>query len=337
MGNRILIEGNVAICWGAVSAGCEAYFGYPITPQNEIIEFCASEFPKMGKVFVQAQSELGSINMLYGALASGARAMTATSGPGWSLMQETISAMVNAELPAVIVDVQRGGPGGQPIRHAQQDFSHCTRGGGSGDYKNIVLTPASAQECCDFMQLAFHLAAKYRNPVIVMTDAIIGQTREIVNVEKIDFGPTPNSDWAATGRGKHKDGKSRFVEHSAGFSPRYPSYGAFLEELSRKIARMEENEVRFECYQTDDAELVLVAYGYTSRVSKEAVDRARAEGLKVGLIRVLTAWPFPHDVIRQMARNGRKILVVEDSLGQMLDDVRCACRGSDGGPPGGHP
>jgi 2-oxoglutarate ferredoxin oxidoreductase subunit alpha len=327
VGDKKLLEGNVAICWGAISAGCQAFFGYPITPQNEIIEFCAREFPKMGKVFVQAQSELGSINMLYGALASGVRAMTGTSGPGWSLMQETISAMVNAELPAVIVDVQRGGPGGQPIRHAQQDFSHCTRGGGSGDYKNIVLTPASAQECCDFVQLAFHLAAKYRNPVIVMSDAIIGQTRELVNVEKLDFGPHPNSDWAATGRGNHKDGKSRFVEHAAGFSPRYPSYGAFLEQLSRKIALMEENEIRHECYRTDDAELVIVAYGYTSRVSKEAVNRARAEGFRVGLIRVLTAWPFPHEVIRQMARKGRRILVVEDSLGQMLDDVRCAAEG----------
>jgi 2-oxoglutarate/2-oxoacid ferredoxin oxidoreductase subunit alpha len=323
----MLIEGNVAICRGAISAGCQAYFGYPITPQNEIIEFCASEFPKMGKVFVQAQSELGSINMLYGALASGARAMTATSGPGWSLMQETISAMVNAELPAVIVDVQRGGPGGQPIRHAQQDFAHCTRGGGSGDYKNIVLTPASAQECCDFMQLAFHLAAKYRNPVIVMSDALIGQTREVVNVEKIDFGPVPGNDWAAVGKGRHNDGKRHFVEHSAGFSPRYPSYLAFLEHLNRKILEMEKNEIRFECYQTDDAELVLVAYGYTARVSKEAVNRARAEGLRVGLIRLLTAWPFPQETIRQTARQGSKILVVEDSLGQMLEDVRCAAQG----------
>jgi 2-oxoglutarate ferredoxin oxidoreductase subunit alpha len=160
-----------------------------------------------------------------------------------------------------------------------------------------------------------------------MSDAIIGQTRELVNVEKIDFGPLPESDWAATGRGHHKDGKSRFVEHAAGFSPRYPSYGAFLKQLSRKITLMEENEVRYEGYRIDDAELVVVAYGYTSRVSREAVNRARAEGLRVGLIRVLTAWPFPHEVIRQMARKGCKILVVEDSLGQMVDDVRCAVEG----------
>ena len=227
--------------------------------------------------------------------------------------------MVNAELPAVIVDVQRGGPGGQPIRHTQQDFAHCTRGGGGGGSRTS-MTPASAQECCDFMQLAFHLAAKYRNPVIVMSDALIGQTREIVHVEKIDFGLVPGNDWAAIGKGRHNDGKRHFVEHSAGFSPRYPSYLAFLEHLNRKILEMEKNEVRFECYQTDDAELVLVAYGYTARVSKEAVKSPRAEGLRVGLIRVLTAWPFPHETIRQTARQGGKILVVEDLPGQMLED-----------------
>lgn len=326
MPDRIFTEGNEAICWGAISADCEAYFGYPITPQNEIVEFFAREFPRRGKVFVQTQSEVGSINMLYGALASGARAMTSTSGPGWSLMQETIAAMVNAELPAVIIDVQRGGPGGQPIRHAQQDFLHCVHGGGSGDYKNIVLTPGSAQECCDLTQLAFYLAEFYRNPVIVMSDAIIGQTRETVEVGKLDFGPLPEKDWAANGRCRHNDNKRHFVEHSAGFTPRYESYGAFLEKLDRKISQMQKNEVRYKQYEVDDAELVIIAYGYTSRVAQEAINRARAEGLRVGMIRLLTAWPFPSDLIREKARDC-KLLVVEDSLGQMYEAVQCAVQG----------
>ena len=172
MDKRMFIEGNVAICWGAATAGCEAFFGYPITPQNEITEWFATEFPKMGRIFIQSQSELGSINMLYGAAASGIRAMTSSSSTGWTLMQETVSSMSNAELPCVIVNVQRGGPGGGTIRHAQQDYLQCTRGGGHGDYRDIVLAPASAQECCDLMQLAFYLADKYRNPVIVLSDAL---------------------------------------------------------------------------------------------------------------------------------------------------------------------
>ena len=327
MGERMFIEGNVAIGWGAATAGCQAFFGYPITPQNEITEWFAREFPKMGRIFVQTQSELGSINMLYGAAATGIRAMTSTSSPGWSLMQETMSDMANAELPCVIVDVQRGGPGAGPIRHAQGDYFQCTRGGGHGDYRNIVLVPASTQECCDLVQLAFYLADKYRNPVVVMSDAIIGRLRETVEVKKIEFGSLPDKEWAVKGKASHRDGKRRLVEHGGDLFARYPSYRALLQSLERKIKQMQEFELRYEAYKMEEAELILVAYGYTARVAKEAVNMARAEGIKVGLIRLITAWPFPYQIIREKAYQGCKFLVVEDCLGQVVEDVRSAVEG----------
>ncbi len=326
MGERVFIEGNEAVGRGAAAAGCQAFFGYPITPQNEITEWFAREYPKMGRVFVQSQSELGSINMLYGAV-SAVRAMTSTSGPGWSLMQEGVSSMANAELPGVIVDVQRGGPGSGTIRTAQQDYFQCTRGGGHGDYRTIVLAPASSQECCDLTQLAFYLADKYRNPVVILSDAIIGRLREIVNVETIDFGPLPYKDWAIRGKAKQKDGKRRTVDHSADLYHRDPNFVSFLRRLGQKIEKMQNAELRCENYKTEDAKLILVAYGYTSRVAKEAVNIARGEGIKAGLIRPITVWPFPYEVIREKARQGCKFLVVEDSLGQMIEDVLFAVEG----------
>lgn len=323
----MFIEGNVAIGWGAATAGCQAFFGYPITPQNEVTEWFANEFPKLGRVFVQSQSELGSINLVYGAAAAGVRAMTSTSSPGWSLMQETVSDMANAELPCVIVNVQRGGPGGGPIRHAQQDYLQCTRGGGHGDYRNIVLVPASSQECCDLVQLGFHLADKYRNPVIVMSDAIIGRLRETIDVERIDFDPLPGKDWAVTGKINHKDRKRRLVEHAGDLFGRYPNYRALLHRQKQKIKEMQEYELRYKDYKTEDAELILVAYGYTARVTKEAVNMARAEGIKAGLIQLVTAWPFPYQVIKEKVYQGVKFLVVEDCLGQVVEDVRAAAEG----------
>ncbi len=327
MAERMFIEGNEAIGWGAKIAGCQAFFGYPITPQNEITEWFAREFPRAGRVFVQSQSELGSINMVYGAAAAGARVMTSTSGPGWSLMQETMSHMANAELPCVVVDVQRGGPGGGPIRHAQQDYFQCTRGGGHGDYRNIVLAPASSQECCDLTQLAFYLADKYRNPVVILSDAIIGRLREIVEVREIDFGPVPNKDWAVKGKAGHKDGRRRIVEHSSDLFGRDPDYVTLLRRLSQKIRQMQESEVRYESYRMEDATLILVAFGYTARVAKEAVNLSRAQNIKAGLIRPITLWPFPYEAIREKAHQGAQFLVVEDSLGQMVEDVRFAVEG----------
>jgi 2-oxoglutarate ferredoxin oxidoreductase subunit alpha len=253
--------------------------------------------------------------------------MTSTSGPGFSLMQEGISSMANAELPGIIVDVQRGGPGSGTIRQAQQDYLQSTRGGGHGDYRTLVLAPNSSQECCDLTQLAFHLGDKYRNPVIILSDAIIGRLREIVNVETIDFGPLPYKNWAIRGAANQKDGKRRIVDHSADLYHRDPDYVSFMRRLSDKIEQMSENELRFEKYQTEDAELVLVAYGYTSRVAKEAVNMARADGIKAGLIRPITVWPFPYNAIKEKANQGSKFLVVEDSLGQMIDDVLFAVEG----------
>jgi 2-oxoglutarate ferredoxin oxidoreductase subunit alpha len=326
MEKKLFVQGNEAVGWGAIAAGCEAFFGYPITPQNEITEWFAREFPARGKVFVQSQSETGSINMLHGAAACGVRAMTSTSGPGWGLMQEGMSNLANSELPCVIVLVQRGGPGAGTTRHAQMDYMSTTHGGGAGGYRNIVLAPASVQETHDQVQLAFHLADKYRNPVIVLSDAILGQMAEPLERKALVFGPLPDKDWAVVGRGRHGDGKRRSISIGQGFmpNPTYPTYLSFMEGLDRKFGQMREAEVRYETYLTEDAELVLVAYGSVARVSQGAVNMARAAGLRVGLVRPITLWPFPYEAIRSLAGDSVRFLVVEDSLGQMVEDVRSA-------------
>lgn len=328
MSERILVQGNEAVGWGAISAGCKGFFGYPITPQNEITEWFARELPKRGGVFLQSQSETGSINMLYGAAATGMRVITSTSSPGWGLMQETMSHAANAELPFVVVLVQRAGPGQGTTRQGQMDYLSVTRGGGQGGYKNIVLAPASVQENCDLVQLAFHLADKYRNPVVVLTDAIIGQMAEPLEIRSLDFGPLPEKEWAIVGKGYRKDGKRRVVSCGQGQVPiePYTNFMLLLQALDRKYNEMQK-EVRFEDYLTDDARLVLIAYGYTARVSKEAVIRARREGLKVGLLRPITLWPFPYGKIKDLALKGKSFLTVEDSLGQLIDDVRLGVDG----------
>jgi len=325
---KIFAQGNEAIGWGAVSAGCLYFFGYPITPQNEVPEWFARELPKRGGVYVQSESETGSINMLMGAASAGVRAMTSTSSPGWGLMQEGVSSIVAAELPCVVVVVQRGGPGAGSIRHSQMDYLSVTRGGGGGGYKNIVLAPVSVQETHDLMQLAFYLADKYCNPVIVLSDGILGQVAESIEVKTIDFGPSPPKDWAVKGREKHEDGRRRLMHHGKGvFSVPHPNYISFLRHLEEKYQEMADSELRYEAYKADDAEILLVAYGYCARVSREAVNIARAEGIKVGLIRPITLWPFPYQVIKEKAAAGCRFLVVEDSLGLMIDDVRVAVEG----------
>jgi len=329
---KLFVTGNEAIGWGAVMAECRAFFGYPITPQNEVTEWFARELPRRGGVFVQSQSETGSINMLYGAAAAGVRAMTSTSSPGWSLMQETLSHMSNAELPCVVVLVQRGGPGMGTIRHAQMDYLSVTWGGGHGGYRNIVLAPASVQECHDLVQLAFYLADKYRNPVIVLSDGIIGQMSEPLEVRKLEFGPLPPKDWAVGGKGRRADRRRRLISCGQGIGrmpipdlphPTYRDFQAYLGEKWRLL----EQEVRFEGHRLEDARLVLVSMGYTARVCREAVRQAREEGLKVGLLRPITAFPFPHAVVREKAEGGCHFLVVEDNLGQMVQDVRAATLG----------
>jgi len=325
MGERILVGGNEAVGWGALSAGCQCFFGYPITPQNEIIELLARELPKRGGVFVQSQCETATINMLFGAAATGVRVMTSTSSPGWGLMQEGMSSLVAARLPCVVVLVQRVGPGVQRVEHAQMDYNSVTKSGGGGGYKNIVLAPASVQEAHDLMQLAFYLADKYRNPVVVLTDGLIGHVAEPLVLKTLEFGPLPEKDWIVTGEGRHKDGK--YHAHGSSFNPiEGESYVPYLCGLREKYQAME-SELRYEEYKTENAELLLVAYGYCARVSAEAVDMARAEGLKAGLLRPITLWPFPYQVVRDKAAQGCRFLVVEDSLGLMVEDVRMGVEG----------
>ena len=332
MEERLFVIGNEAIGWGALDAGCDAYVGYPITPQNETTEWFAGEFPKRGKVFVQSQSEVGSINIVFGAAATGHRVMTSTSGPGWGLMQEGMSHLANGELPCVISLVQRGGPGAGTTRHGQMDYLSATRGGGNGGYKNIVLTPATVQETYEFVQLAFYLADKYRNPVIVLTDGLLGQMAEPLALRPHDFGPLPEKDWAVRGRADQPDGIRRVVTAMQGLmpSPPHPPYTGFLDllkALNEKYEKMTEAEVRYETYLIDDADLIIVAYGYTARVAKESLKQARKEGLKVGMIRLQAVWPFPYQIIRETASKGCRFLVVEDSLGQLIEDVGIGVQG----------
>ena len=329
MAERILVQGNEAVGWGAVSAGVEAFFGYPITPQNEITEWFARELPKRGGVFVQSASETGSINMLYGGASTGRRVITSTSSPGWALMQEGMSCLANAELPCVIVMVQRAGPGQGTTRHAQMDYFSVTRGGGQGGYKNIVLAAASVQENADLVQLGFHLADKYRNPVVMLTDAVIGQMAEPLELRTLDLGPLSPKDWALGGKGSRPDGKRRVLSCGQGQVPLepYTTYLQFIRVLDQKYRTMQEQEVRYEKYHLEGARLVVVAYGYCARVSKEAVAQARKEGLKVGLLRPITVWPFPYQALKDLALGGASFLAVEDSLGQMVDDVKLGGEG----------
>ncbi|MEW6034454.1 MAG: 3-methyl-2-oxobutanoate dehydrogenase subunit VorB [Chloroflexota bacterium] len=331
MVEKLFVQGNEAIGWGALMAGCEAFFGYPITPQNEVIEWFSREYPRRGLVFLQSQSETASVNMLYGAASTGIRALTSTSSPGWALMQETMSHAVNAELPFVVVVVQRGGIGQGTTQHAQMDYTTATRGGGQGGYRVPVVAPASVQETHDFVQLAFYLADKYRTPAIVLTDGLLGQMMEGLEVKCLDFGPLPEKDWALRGRAYHPDGKRRAHICESGLVPLelhvLRTYLDYIAHWEAKFREMERNEVRYESYLLEDAELVLVAYGYVARVCLDAMDEARSAGLKVGLVRPITVWPFPKQVIREQAERGARFLVAEDSLGQMVEDVRLAVEG----------
>jgi len=326
MTERVFMQGNEAIGWGALMAGCECFFGYPITPQNEVTEWFAREYPKRGLVFVQSQSETGSINMLYGAACTGVRAMTSTSSPGWALMQETMSHAANVELPLVVVDVQRCGIGQGTTQHAQTDYTTATRGGGQGGYHTIVVAPSSAQETHDLMQLAFYLADKYRNPAVVLTDGLMGQMMEGVAVQKLDFGPVPDKDWALLGRGYHPGRVRRPLTCASGLvateAHTFKTHLDFINHWHQKWQGIEKAEVRYQGSHLDDADLILVAYGYVARVCMDAMAEARSLGLKVGMIRPITLWPFPREVISQHSARGARFLVVEDSLGQLVEDVQ---------------
>jgi pyruvate/2-oxoacid:ferredoxin oxidoreductase alpha subunit len=317
---RQLCKGNVAIVKGAILAGCRAYYGYPITPASEIAEAAALYMPQVGGTFLQAESEVAAINMVYGAAGAGARVMTASSGPGLSLMQEGMSYLAGAELPCVVVDIVRGGPGLGNIAPEQSDYFAMVKGGGHGCYRNFVLAPASVQEMADLTVLAFELADKYRNPAVVMADGYIGQMMEPLDLEFRE-PKIPERPWAVKGTAETRGNliNSIFLEPDA--------LEEHIRKLEAKYIRASQVEVRYETFEADDAEILLVGYGITSRILRSAVEMARREGLKVGLFRPITLWPFPTQELVKAAEKVQKILVVELSNGQMVEDVRLAVNG----------
>ncbi|MBI5116618.1 3-methyl-2-oxobutanoate dehydrogenase subunit VorB [Candidatus Poribacteria bacterium] len=323
MADRMFMTGNEAVARGAIAGGCRYFFGYPITPQNDIPEFMSREMPKVGGVFVQSESEVSSIYMVYGGALAGARVMTSTSSPGLALMQEGISYTAEIEAPCVVVNVSRMSPGiGTGGQAGQTDYRMVVKGGGQGGYHCIVLAPWSGQEIYEQMQLAFHLADKYRILCFVLSDYVLGQMAEAVELKELTFEELPDKFWALKGTDK-KDGL-RYM-HTVGWL----NYGGVIswhEALLKKFKRIEENEVRYEATHTDDAELLLVSYGSTARTCAKAIEMARAEGMKVGLFRPITLWPYPEAALREAALKAKQVLCVEDSNGQMKEDVDLAVR-----------
>ncbi len=315
-----LIKGNEAIVRGAVLAGCRAFYGYPITPASEIAEAAAAYLPKAGGTFLQAESETAAINMLYGASSTGIRCMSSSSGPGISLMQEGISYMAGSELPCVIADIMRGGPGLGNIAPEQSDYMQVVKGGGHGCYRTLVLAPDSVQEMCDLTMLAFELADKYRNPVFVLADGYIGQTMEPVEFPKRAVLPEPPA-WAVRA---NEETRKNFVT-SIYLEP--DELERHVRKLAAKYHQAELEEVRFEAVHTEDAELVLVGYGIVARILKSVVQQARAAGLKVGLLRPISLYPFPTEQIRALTSTAKAFMAVELSTGQMIEDVRLAVEG----------
>lgn len=324
---KLLMKGNEAIAHAAIRCGCDGYFGYPITPQSEVLETLAEEKPweTTGMVVLQAESEVASINMLYGGGGSGKRVMTSSSSPGIALMQEGLAYMAGAEVPGLIVNVQRGGPGLGTIQPSQSDYNQATRGGGNGDYHLIVLAPNSVQEMADFVELGFQLAFKYRNPAMILSDGVIGQMMEKVVLPP--FKPRRTEDeiakecpWASNGHNLRKRGPN--VITSLELDP------AIMEQrnlhLQQKYREIEENEVRYETTDCEDADYIIVAFGSAARISSKAVENLRRKGEKVGIFRPITLWPFPKKALRELSRRVKAMLVVEINAGMMVHDVRNA-------------
>lgn len=319
-----LWKGNEAIAEAAVRAGCRYFFGYPITPQNEIPEYMSMRLPQVGGCFLQSESELAAINMVYGAAGAGARVMTSSSSPGISLKQEGITYMVGAELPAVIVNVMRGGPGLGSIQPAQGDYFQATRGGGNGDYRTLVLAPNTIQEAVDLTQDAFYLADLYRNPVMVLADGMIGQMMEPIEWREHTEKKPIEKDWATTGtQGKR--------EHNIINSLFIDAYGCekHNQHLDEKFQEIAKNELRYQELNTEDAEVLFVAYGTPSRIAMSAVDLLKEEGINAGLFRPISLWPFPEEQLRAAINRPsvKAVVCVEMSMGQMVEDVRYAAMG----------
>ncbi len=324
MGELRLMKGNEAVAEAAIRAGCDGYFGYPITPQSEIMEYLMAEKPheRTGMVVLQAESEVASINMLYGGAGTGKMVMTTSSSPGISLMQEGISYMAGAELPCLLVNVVRGGPGLGTIQPSQADYFQAVKGGGHGDYKMIVLAPASVQEMSDFVKIGFDLAFKYRNPAMILSDGAIGQMMEKVEL----FEPVPRRTeeelikqcpWAATGKPKNRE---HIIITSLDLDP--AGQEKVNLRIQEKYRKMEESEIRYEEIECDDAEYLFVAFGLSARICQKGLDLARAKGIKVGLFRPITLFPFPGPQIAKLAKKVKGMLVVEMNAGQMIEDVR---------------
>jgi pyruvate/2-oxoacid:ferredoxin oxidoreductase alpha subunit len=319
--NRILIKGNEAAVRGAILAGCRCFFGYPITPASEIAHEAARLMPLVGGTFLQAESEVASINMVYGAASAGVRAMTASSSPGISLKQEGISYAAGSELPLVVVDIMRGGPGLGNIGPEQSDYFQMVKGGGHGNYRVIVLAPASAQEMCDLTMLGFELADRYRNPVCILTDGTVGQMMEAVALPEPRL-PDHEPEWAIRGDAASAKNliSSIYLDHN--------QLEDHVKKLRGKYDEIERREVRYEAYRTDDAEFVVVAFGIVARIAHSVIDSARKRGLKAGLFRPISLWPFPKDALLELARGKRFLLTVEASTGQMVEDVRLVTQGA---------
>lgn len=324
MGELRLMKGNEAIAEAAIRAGCDGYFGYPITPQSEVLEYLMAEKPyeTTGMVVLQAESEVASVNMLYGGAGTGKMVMTSSSSPGISLMQEGISYMAGAQLPALFVNIVRGGPGLGTIQPSQADYFQSVKGGGHGDYRLIVLAPSSVQEMADFVKLGFDLSFKYRNPAMILSDGAIGQMMEKVELD--DFIPRRSDEeiikqcpWAATGKPKTRPHN---IITSLDLDPAGQEQLNF--EIQAKYREIEKHEVRYEMLGCEDAEYIFVSFGLSARICQKAMDIARAKGIKVGLFRPITLWPFPGKEIRELAGKVKGMLVVEMNAGQMIEDVK---------------
>ncbi len=322
MVERLLMKGNEAIGEAAIHAGCRYYFGYPITPQSELTAYMAKRLLKMeGAAFIQAESEIAAINMVYGASAAGGRVMTSSSGPGISLKQEGISYLACAELPCVIVNIMRGGPGLGSIQPAQGDYFQATKGGGHGDYHLIVLAPSSVQELVDLTIKAFHLADKYRNPAMILGDGLLGQMMEPVQFKEFDKKSIPSKeDWVL---GSCRGREPRKI---VPFNLDPDELERLVNKIGQKYQEMKK-EVEYEAINMDNPDIVIIAYGTVARVVKTTIQKAKKEGINMGLIRPITLYPFPYEVIREAAKQVEQILVVEMSLGQMLEDVKLAVEG----------
>lgn len=319
-----LMKGNEAIAEAAIRAGCDAYFGYPITPQSEIIEYLMTEHPveRTGMIVLQAESEVAAINMVYGAASCGKKAMTSSSSPGMSLKMEGISYLAGAELPCLLVNVVRGGPGLGTIQPSQSDYFQAVKGGGHGDYKLLVLAPATVQESVDFVKLGFELAFKYRNPVMILSDGIIGQMMEKVELFSQEERVNPDFDWATTGK---KPGRNSVFVTSLQLQAEEQEKVNL--RLQAKYREMEKHEVRYEEHFCDDAMYLMTAFGSCARITRKAVEMAREKGYRVGLLRPQTLFPFPVEAYSKLADKVKGILCVEMNAGQMVEDVRLAVNG----------